>query len=427
MAEVVLMNKDKEVLKAERDEESMKFRHLLETTEMEAAPFSVRHAMEQGEEAILSKLNDWFGMRAIPDYRDSSREVLDILGVGSREKLAGKHYALSLTDQYWLKPVGSRVSWRDINYFENEYDSREFFDATYGFGTFGSLSLHGVRSDKFHTPNNTLGGQLKKTWVQIDGTNYLFKGASSLHNIEPVNEVLASKICEILDVPKVDYELRKVHSKRQEALVSVCRCMINENQEFIPAYELMSVAGELSHTPTDYYLYLDLLLKHGIPRAEEYLQKMFMLDYIMLNEDRHLGNFGIIRNVETLEWESICPIFDTGRSCNTNVSESYWDFEKGEVKCFTSGFVSSEILPSFFSVNLSEKQLEELRAVPKAYLSMLKEYQISLKLFDEQIEKLKLGMDQRIERFNEMMMSKGLVRHQQAELEEAEDDLEMML
>lgn len=57
----------------------------------------------------------------------------------------------------------------------------------------------------------------------------------------------------------------------------------------------------------------------------EYLQKMFILDYIMLNEDRHLNNFGVIRDVKTLEWKQICPIFDTGRSMNTNVTISYWD------------------------------------------------------------------------------------------------------
>ena len=43
---------------------------------------------------------------------------------------------------------------------------------------------------------------------------------------------------------------------------------------------------------------------------------MFILDYIMLNEDRHLNNFGIIRNVETLDWIGTAPIFDTGESLN---------------------------------------------------------------------------------------------------------------
>jgi len=36
----------------------------------------------------------------------------------------------------------------------------------------------------------------------------------------------------------------------------------------------------------------------------------------MLNEDRHLNNFGVIRNVENLEWIDTAPIFDTGQSLN---------------------------------------------------------------------------------------------------------------
>jgi hypothetical protein len=34
----------------------------------------------------------------------------------------------------------------------------------------------------------------------------------------------------------------------------------------------------------------------------------------MENTDRHFGNFGAIRNVETLEWVGPAPVFDTGTS-----------------------------------------------------------------------------------------------------------------
>ena len=43
---------------------------------------------------------------------------------------------------------------------------------------------------------------------------------------------------------------------------------------------------------------------------------MFILDYLILNEDRHLNNFGIIRDVNTLKWIDITPIFDNGQSLN---------------------------------------------------------------------------------------------------------------
>ena len=50
---------------------------------------------------------------------------------------------------------------------------------------------------------------------------------------------------------------------------------------------------------------------------------MFILDYLILNEDRHLNNFGIIRNVDTLKWLDVAPIFDNGQSLNIQYYDEY--------------------------------------------------------------------------------------------------------
>ena len=47
---------------------------------------------------------------------------------------------------------------------------------------------------------------------------------------------------------------------------------------------------------------------------------MYIVDYLMLNTDRHMKNYGIIRNVKTLEWERITLIFDTGTSQQSDVT-----------------------------------------------------------------------------------------------------------
>ena len=38
---------------------------------------------------------------------------------------------------------------------------------------------------------------------------------------------------------------------------------------------------------------------------------MIVVDFIMANIDRHLGNFGFLRNPDTLEWLGPAPVFDT--------------------------------------------------------------------------------------------------------------------
>ena len=35
-----------------------------------------------------------------------------------------------------------------------------------------------------------------------------------------------------------------------------------------------------------------------------------------MNEDRHLNNFGIIRDINTLKWIDVAAIFDNGQSLN---------------------------------------------------------------------------------------------------------------
>lgn len=41
---------------------------------------------------------------------------------------------------------------------------------------------------------------------------------------------------------------------------------------------------------------------------------MMVLDYLIVNEDRHQNNFGVIRDANTLEWIGAAPIYDSGTS-----------------------------------------------------------------------------------------------------------------
>jgi hypothetical protein len=44
------------------------------------------------------------------------------------------------------------------------------------------------------------------------------------------------------------------------------------------------------------------------------LDRMMVLDYLIVNEDRHQNNFGVLRNADTLEWLGPAPIYDSGTS-----------------------------------------------------------------------------------------------------------------
>ena len=398
----ILMNQNTNVLKFEFDSELNVITKIDKIYDLDYAPLNIKNILE---EKRTIELNNWFNDRGIPVYRDNAKEILDMFNINNVKELINRDYALSVSDQYWFKPEKMDIEWKNINYFDKEYDSISFADATYGIGAGNSLKQSGA-SNHDRTPNNTSNGQLRKVWIKKEGDNYLYKGAGTIHNFEPINEVLASRICEILEVPFVEYELDVIHGRRQDTLVSVCKCAIDKTEEIIPACIILTEeADKITKTINDYYTYLKILQSNNVPNAEEYLQKMFILDYIMLNEDRHLNNFGIIRDVQTLEWKRICPIFDTGRSMNTNVTKAYWNFEEGEVKCFTTQLISCRNLEKIFTVKISEEQIKKLKALQGEYKEMLTKNREYTKLSNEEIDMLVKGYYKRIECFEEVINS----------------------
>ena len=58
--------------------------------------------------------------------------------------------------------------------------------------------------------------------------------------------------------------------------------------------------------------YLDACLELGVNGAERSLAKMIVADYLMMNFDRHVYNFGLVRNAESLDGYRAAPLFDNG-------------------------------------------------------------------------------------------------------------------
>lgn len=50
---------------------------------------------------------------------------------------------------------------------------------------------------------------------------------------------------------------------------------------------------------------------------------MIVCDFILANIDRHFNNFGAIRNIETLEFKRVAPIFDNGCSLWFDENDMY--------------------------------------------------------------------------------------------------------
>ena len=64
---------------------------------------------------------DWWRLRGIPDSRAGFRQVLDRLNESTGQSLMLASYGLSLTDHYWMQPLGQELYWKDLNFFDNDF------------------------------------------------------------------------------------------------------------------------------------------------------------------------------------------------------------------------------------------------------------------------------------------------------------------
>ncbi|MBO5126807.1 MAG: excisionase, partial [Clostridia bacterium] len=185
-----LMHKDIPAVDFEWDTESCFIRQIGKVYSAAHLPVGISAV---NNESIRFGLNDWWLSRAIPANRFGIRKALETLSVPNTKLLLTRCMGLSLSDQYWIRPQDSTVTWHEVNFFENSF-SDDIGDVLLGKAT---------KADgfDFHSPDNTSDGCLKKRWKIIDGRRCLIKAGSGPYMQQPFNEVIATKIMERLGIP----------------------------------------------------------------------------------------------------------------------------------------------------------------------------------------------------------------------------------
>lgn len=386
---VVLMNKNTEILIAEYNPNSKYFDQVLEYKNIEYAPIIIKNLLDNNEN-VLNELSKWFRGRGIPNHRDNLEILLSRLNITLPEELLDKAFGLSLSDQYWIKPFDSNVEYKDINFFDHTFDSFEFTEAIF------SDKGKSVSEVSLKTPNNTTDGMLKKSWIIKDGKRYLLKGSYRNELLQPFNEVLASMICERLGFSHVTYTLDII----KEKVVSSCECFIDQDTEYVPAYQILN-GIERKYGIQDYETYIKILEDNNLSNVKEKTANMFILDFLMLNDDRHLNNFGIIRDINTLKWLDVAPIFDTGQSlsiANYNTDEMIIN---GQGKFFYNVEKFDDIIKKID--NLKRIDLSKLDNIVEEFDNLLHKYQDTTKMNDEYIYKICVLLNSRINKLKDII------------------------
>lgn len=260
----------------------------------------------------------WISGRGIPVGRPGARGVLANLGTPTPESAMLSMRGASLSDGYWFREDGSDATWSDVNYFERDF-SPELGLALAGPSDSSEGAVRKLRSEgllRHGSPDAALDGNLPKRWViGPDGTRSLVKSGKPQNLfMEPVNELAASRVCDLVLEPRdyVRYSLVKSPTGIP-AYLSACPCFVADGLEFVSAHDVMaSVASD--NTLSLYERYARECERHGLAGIRRDLAKMLVVDHLVANWDRHWGNFGILMDSETREWVRTAPLFDMGES-----------------------------------------------------------------------------------------------------------------
>ena len=390
----ILMNKNTEVLSALYDSATGVFTQIFDVYNIDYAPYILKEVYKKNNEInddFRANLSKCFKGRGIPSWRDKLDLLLHRLNVSAPCELLDKAFGLSLSDQYWLKPFDANIKYDDINFFDNDFDYAEFMEA--------SLSKNGniIQSIKsLKTPNNTTDGMLKKAWIIDNGTRYLLKGGYKNESLQPFNEVLASEICDRLGFSHVKYTL----DVYKDNIVSKCPCFITKDTEFITCSQIINNM-EKHKNLDDYENYIKMLEDKGIKDARIKIENMYILDFLIMNEDRHLNNFGIIRDVNKLKWLDVAPIFDNGQSLNIEYYNEEEMCVSGEGRLFYLIMPFDDIIKVV--KNIKRIDVSKLDGLVEWFKSTLYEYQNITGYSDARIDGLCTLLNRQINKLKNMI------------------------
>lgn len=262
------------------------------------------------------QLPEWFGdldifiaNRRAPKNRENIRELLQVSGCDSLKGFIDVSHALSLIDTFWAKPVSSTLTWDEISLYTHPFNETIAKTAFEG-------GLHG-RQFSTTSPEYGTDGSFAKCWIrEADTIKMLKRGSSGARNagLEPFSEFYASQIVKRFTNDCVEYGLR-THNGR---VCSVCDIFTSEHYGFLPYAAVDSGNSTVASI-------IRKMQQYGL---NEEVKRMFVIDAVIMNEDRHKNNFGFIVNNDTQEIECMAPLFDHNISLLPYAEEE--DFDKIE-------------------------------------------------------------------------------------------------
>ncbi len=356
----VLKHKDMDVAMVQLDLTTGKIEYVLEIYLPDELPVGV------GREG--SNIAWWWASRAIPDSRRGIQQVLHYLDEETSLSLMMSAYGLSLTDHYWMQPIGEELYWKDLNFYENDFSD-----------DLGNLLTDSGRIDrdahisKF-SPSSSVNGEMKKKWVIMNDARYLLKVNTDHYGQQSVNELIACRMHERLGWENhVAYQPGTIVVEGQEYPCSLNPLFTSEDHEFVSAYQLIR-DYKVPNTVSNYEAVIRRACYYGMGEEEvrRQLEYTIMTDFILSNTDRHFNNFGFLYHTKKHRLTVMAPVFDTGNALfyNKEIVPSGLNL----LEITVSSFCKREVDMLRYVKHADGIRTELLEDFPEEAEGMLKEY-----------------------------------------------------
>lgn len=229
--------------------------------------------------------------------REYLEKLLQQMQINSISGYLDISYGLSLNDTLWFKPADAdgSITWDSVNHYVNTFNNDI---AEYMLTGKGLAGLH-MRTT---SPEFGTNGMLPKCWHrEEDGQIYLYKGGTSRccnTGNEPYSEYMCSSILAAMRMENfVPYTLKHYHGH----LVSSCPMFTSKEVGYTPVCNYSN--------PEDFTDIVSLFEDLGL---REQFEDLLIFDALVYNTDRHLNNYGFLRDNDTYKVVGMAPIFDNG-------------------------------------------------------------------------------------------------------------------
>ena len=156
-------------------------------------------------------------------------------------------------------------------------------------------------------------GSFLKAYSKLGGKKIYYK-LSNFDKVEGVighecvNEIIVDRLLDILGIPHLHYQLIHadvlIDAKRHEVYL----CASEDFKQRGESKLALDTYWEAEHTENESVL--DFCIRNG---WEEYIYQMLVVDYLILNRDRHGANIEVLRNSRK-KTIHLAPLFDHGLS-----------------------------------------------------------------------------------------------------------------